>query len=70
MMPPVVSSVPASLFHLLCSVLRLTSEVPVELVNFSFPDFPQFGFSLWILFSFPRLKVSSFPPTVCSRRIH
>lgn len=51
--------------HLLHSVDVVCSEIPVWIPNFSFPDFPHFGFSLLILFLFQVLNCFIDPSTVC-----
>lgn len=46
-------------------LVKLTSVVPVQILN-SFPEFPQFEFSLWLPFLLSGLKLFYlFPSTIC-----
>lgn len=60
---PSVSNILSSIACIL--LVKLTSVVPVQILN-SFPEFPQFEFSLWLPFLLSGLKLFYlFPSTIC-----
>ena len=51
-----ISSMPQSLSSIPCILLvKLASVAPVRVPRLSFADFPQFGFTLLIVFTFPSI---------------